>query len=474
MSSKKPTTRSDTLASRPAADPADSGPDELDSASERRSNGTFDRLADMIAAMDRRFEAMDRKFDALQGEINELRARTSPPPSPLLAVAKPASVVDSKRRSLAVTSADAFGSAPASASAEATPAAPPDNITTKAAKFGSFETVAMPEVNYIAKFVTEYTYFKANPYTPYSLSNPSSLKASHTAQLDQQQAQAASFHGRRDPDLHLKLRDLQVQLRRSHVNLHDWPSFAADACGETHEDIREWAQEYRSKWHHFVLAIIRENGLHHYHQRRDSAFAHFTFVPGTSSERTINDICAELRFAPGTHKATDHRAREFEAHLFRLDLALEGLVPSFIPDGSRKKLSDWAKSATYIAEKHWAGFRTSQIAAQREAQANLVPGLDSPVTTSTQTNSGVAVNDADAYYASEIFRIETKRGRSESRRGGTTPARPANQSSLRPMPITNRTVKITRGTLYNVRDDNGAHVYEEDDARSAAEDDSCS
>ena len=173
MSSKKPTTRSDTLASRPAADPADSGPDELDSASERRSNGTFDRLADMIAAMDRRFEAMDRKFDALQGEINELRARTSPPPSPLLAVAKPASVVDSKRRSLAVTSADAFGSAPASASAEATPAAPPDNITTKAAKFGSFETVAMPEVNYIAKFVTEYTYFKANPYTPYSLSNPS-------------------------------------------------------------------------------------------------------------------------------------------------------------------------------------------------------------------------------------------------------------------------------------------------------------
>ena len=40
------------------------------------------------------------------------------------------------------------------------------------------------------------------------------------------------------------------------------------------------------------------------------------------------------------------------------------------------------------------------------------------------------------------------------------------------MPITDRTVKITRGTLYNVRDNNGAHAYEEDDARAAGEDDS--
>ncbi|CAK7271302.1 hypothetical protein SEPCBS57363_004548 [Sporothrix epigloea] len=186
-------------------------------------------------------------------------------------------------------------------------------------------------------------------------------------------------------------------------------------------------------------------------------------------------------------------------------------VLPFIPDGSRKKLSDWAQQATYIAEKHWAGFRTSQIAAQREVQPHLVPGLGPPASTSTQTNPDVAINDADAYYAPDIFRIETKRDRCYNcgehghwsntcpspkrlppspvrdshrqpppalrRQPGygavrTAPTRSSNQSSRRPMPIANRTVKVTRGTLYNVRDDNDLPGYEQDDARVAADDSS--
>ncbi|CAK7269097.1 hypothetical protein SEPCBS57363_003432 [Sporothrix epigloea] len=167
-----------------------------------------------------------------------------------------------------------------------------------------------------------------------------------------------TFSGFRDPELHLKLQDLQTELRRHYVNFEDWTSFAIEAC----DDMRRLLQTriYKSgfRWHHFVFAIISYNGLVDYYQTQDAAFTQFTKPINTTPEEVVLSLCEKLWYAPLTHKTTAQRAMEFEMHLRRFDRSLGMLVTQFVPGSNWTELIDWAYKIRIAAGNRWQNIRS--------------------------------------------------------------------------------------------------------------------
>ena len=433
------------------------------------------RLDAMERRVESRFAAIERRVDALSDDEQESSSE------PLLPLQEPAADND-------------FQASYVPSPADEKPAMP----TTSAAAAKSSRRSGVPEQDMLAKITNEYNYYLARPYTPVSHYQPSegfvlalfpllelrdtTLRRRTPSNLTNNRLQLPTFFGQKDPDLHLKLVELQNQLRSNHVHLNDWPPFAADSCGSTHRKIRDWAHQSRCRWHHFVLALICKNGLHHYRHARDMAFTQFSNFNSASPEATLAKICDELELAPAIHKPTSQRAMEYEAHLYRLDEGLEGLIPPFTPDGTQDSLMEWAYNGMFIAESHWQKTR-STLKTVQSTVSTTPPVAD--IVTSNHTASDTAVDDADAYAATEVYRVETHTGRCfncgksghwsrdcklpkkspptgryqfkpQRRPALDKPTRKpaAREPSKRPLAITDRTVKIAKGTLYRMHGDN--------------------
>ena len=199
-------------------------------------------------------------------------------------------------------------------------------------------------------------------------------------------------------------------------------------------------------------------------------------------------LCSELRFAPLVQKSTSHRATEFETHLYRIDVSLKGHIPPFVPNGTRAALINWARLARYTAEKRWKAQR-SIINVTQHTHTPFTPAT--ATVTSTNTASDTAVEDADAYEASEIFLVENHTGRcfncdktghwsrdckhprkprTADRRLTRRPTQPGStrkpaprEPARRPLAITDRTVKVTKGTLHTAHDPGNDSDPQDDD-----------
>ncbi|CAK7264355.1 hypothetical protein SEPCBS119000_000957 [Sporothrix epigloea] len=271
------------------------------------------------------------------------------------------------------------------------------------------------------QLTSEFTFYDTRPYTPFSSTQPSErfvqalfppLQVQDTASqrptpddLKPSDIKTPTFSGQNDLQLHQKLIDLQDELRWKRVNFDDWPAYAAAACGTTHHTIREWANVSGCRWHQFVLAIICANGLQQYYHTRDMAFSHFSIArSSTSPEKVLQTICHELKYAPYTHKTISQRALEFQSHLYRLDPAVLDRTDPYIPNGSRQKLLDWAHNATFAAERHWNGVRTSLCAAKSDATPSAPTPLPAavPAVTAPTAAPPVAKNQAAASFFGTI------------------------------------------------------------------------
>ena len=170
----------------------------------------------------------------------------------------------------------------------------------------AFANVAsdIKERDLLVKVAEEYNHYLSVPYTVESTFDPAErfvfalfpiLELRETTSdmetppnMTAAKLRLPIFQGRDDPQLHIKLRDLQHELRNHQVHLRDWPKFAATACDDlTHQDIRDWVFTGHMRWHHFVLAIICENDLYDYHNVRDSAFAQFVKSVDESPEAAV-------------------------------------------------------------------------------------------------------------------------------------------------------------------------------------------
>ncbi|CAK7264353.1 hypothetical protein SEPCBS119000_000956 [Sporothrix epigloea] len=239
----------------------------------------------------------------------------------------------------------------------------------------------LSELEVVAKLTSEYMYYDANPYTPFSSTHPSEsfVKALFPPlQLRDNASQRPTpddlipgemelpeFDDWEDPQLHRKLRDLQNAFRKNGINFDDWPFYATVACSPRHETIQNWAYGPDCRWHHFVLAIICADGLEHYYMSRDAAFTLFPKTRKIPAEKVLYAICRELDFAPCIFKTTYLRSMEFQSHLYRLDLSTLDRIERFVPDGSHRKLLSWAYDATSKAVRYWKGYRASYNAVRQ-------------------------------------------------------------------------------------------------------------
>ncbi|CAK7267471.1 hypothetical protein SEPCBS119000_002566 [Sporothrix epigloea] len=199
------------------------------------------------------------------------------------------------------------------------------------------------------------------------------------------------FTTENDIDLHTKLTNCQAELLSQSVNLRDWPAFAATSCEQTHLPIQGWANEKGFRWHHFVFAVINENGLRTYHYNRDTAFVNFEVpVPRVDTpEAIVERLCQVLTFAPAIYKTGNLRAQEFQTNMLRIDKSLDGHLLK-IPDIlSHQLLLTWAYKCKADATEYWAN--------QRGLLELLkpLPAPDTP-TTISRVVSDSAVLDADS------------------------------------------------------------------------------
>ncbi|CAK7266835.1 hypothetical protein SEPCBS119000_002233 [Sporothrix epigloea] len=288
-----------------------------------------------------------------------------------------------------------------------------------------------------------------------------------------------------DIDLHTKLKDCQTELLAQAVNLKDWPSFAAITCEQIHLPIQEWANQKGFRWHHFVFAVINENGLRMYHYNRDTAFVNFEVpVPRVDTpEDIVERLCQVLTFTPAIYKTGNLRAQEFRTNMLRIDHSLDDQLPKTPDILSHQLLITWAYQCKAAARMYWAKQRGL------DELLKPLPAPDTP-TTISRVASDSAVLDADSYEATEIFRAEATTGkcfncgkaghwsrnctapkalrapepssrtlRQRREPAATTSRAPVSSRTLtareparRPLPLTNRTLKVTKGTLYRMSD----------------------
>ncbi|CAK7267312.1 hypothetical protein SEPCBS119000_002480 [Sporothrix epigloea] len=501
--SSKPVTRHDTAAAAAAAQATPTTPaaqttesDDDSQASEshpsitkmfRQLQTDFARLhantEQGFARTNAAIEKLREANDATNERLEALEIRSRGPSSPVIQPAK-----EKPAKAAAKLDMSLSGSTPLTSQADEAP------------KF-TYSKQGIEEIEIIHRHTAEFEYFEKWPYTPASSTRPSegfvkalfpplatqefALSRETPPQLTNSKLKLPTFEGDNDPILHHKLLRLQKQLHESHVNLADWPSFSSSACGESHEHIANWAHDRSCKWHHFVFALICANGLSEYHHQRDAAFVQFKIVQNSKApEEIMVDIQRELRFAPGTHKATAQRAQEFRELMLRLDAGLVGHIPPFVPNNSRATLIEWVYNVASVSKRHWTSTRASN--SSTATVPATTPSSLPVVTTAPRPSSDVVVDIADAYNLSEIMVVEMKRGRcyncgekghyspqcrapkslkappqrSERRRqtsGGkhvtsSLPKR-ASQNSKAPTPIVNKTVKIAKGTIFRAHED---------------------
>ncbi|CAK7270932.1 hypothetical protein SEPCBS57363_004354 [Sporothrix epigloea] len=294
-------------------------------ASAAADEATTSPTNDMMSILLARLDAPDTKFESVH---RRLKSRSRGPSSPItetFTVPPPAAV------HTAITKETAFKRLSDDATYHDHNA-----FNTVTRKFTTFSAYAPPpakprtpvnEHNNLAKMTAEFDYFLSQPFNPASSVWPSeAFVLALFPKLVTRQAcpdrvtpnnmtnskiTLPKFYGTTDPDLHTKLLGVQTQLARNYINFSQWASFASDSCGSTHTSLRDGALHNDFRWHHFVLAVICQDGLEEYASRRDVAFCQCSWPLGTPNEVKVQELLDALEYAPLTHKTTAHRVMEF-------------------------------------------------------------------------------------------------------------------------------------------------------------------